>query len=70
MKFRITEGVNAADGHPMFYVYEWECNALLGGGRWAYRTGSYREQECRDYIARKANPAEERVVEEIEVPAP
>ena len=68
MKFRITEGVNKYYGTPMFYVYEWETSAISGEGRWAYRTGSGVEQDCRDYIERAANPVAERVIEDIEVP--
>jgi hypothetical protein len=70
MKFRITEGVNKNDGNQIFYVYEWDASALSGAGRWAYRYGSGTAQDCRDYIARAANPVAERVIDEIEVPAP
>jgi hypothetical protein len=69
MKFRITEGVNKNDGNKIFYVYEEETSAISGAKRWAYRYGSGTEQDCRDYVARAANPVEERVVADIEVPA-
>jgi hypothetical protein len=70
MKFRITEGANKYTGTPIFYVYEWETSAISGEGRWAYRHGSGREQDCRDYIARAASPVAERIVDEIEIPTP
>jgi hypothetical protein len=69
MKFRITEGVNKYSGAQIFYVYEEETSAVSGMKRWTYRHGGS-EQECRDFVARAANPVAERVVEEIEVSAP
>ena len=68
MKFRITEGANQYDGSPMFYVYEWQTSAISGEGRWAYRMGAPREEECRGFVDRQGKKVPERVIEDIEVP--